>query len=119
LLSSLVMAAVGLPPFGLFFGFMDMALHSNVTALSGDLLIVLLAWFGASWYLFKLLQRLLFGPPRSDLIYRDLGGVEIASLVLVLGALIGVGVWSVSPNARPNADRLTHNSRSVIEVVSK
>jgi len=119
LLSLLVMAAVGLPPFGLFFGFMEMALHSNVTALSGDLLIVLLTWFGASWYLFKLLQRLLFGPPRTDLIYRDLGGVEIASLVLVLVALISLSVWSVFPNAQPNVDRLTHNTQSVFELVSK
>jgi NADH-quinone oxidoreductase subunit L len=119
LLSLLVMAAVGLPPFGLFFGFMEMALHSGVTALSGDLIIVLLAWFGASWYLFKLLQRLLFGPPRSDLIYRDLGGVEIASLVIVLAALIGVSLWDFIPATLSNADSLTHNAQSVIEVVSK
>jgi len=119
LLSLLIMAAVGLPPFGLFFGFIGMALHSGVTALSGDLLIVLLAWFGASWYLFKLLQRLLFGPPRTDLIYDDLGGAEIASLVIILAALIGLGVWGLSPNIQPNANGLTHQMRSVIEVVSK
>jgi NADH-quinone oxidoreductase subunit L len=115
LLSLLVMAAVGLPPFGLFFGFMEMALHSNVTALSGDLLIVLLAWFGASFYLFKLLQRLLFGPPRADMIYRDLGGIEIASLVIVLAALIGVGVWGAGSSVDTTA--LTEGTRTVMEIV--
>jgi len=115
LLSLLVMAAVGLPPFGLFFGFMEMALHSNVTALSGDLLIVLIAWFGASWYLFKLLQRLLFGPPRADLMYRDLGGVEFASIVIVLVALIGVGVWGSLPNTLTHSERFAHNMRTATD----
>jgi len=116
LLSLLVMAAVGLPPFGLFFGFIDMALHSGLTAITADLLIVLLAWFGASWYLFKLLQRLLFGPPRTDLVYDDLNGSEIASLVIVLVALIGLGLWNVEPAA--HAAALARGMRTAMEVVS-
>lgn len=115
LLSLLVMAAVGLPPFGLFFGFMGMVFHSKVTALTGDLLIVLLAWFGASWYLFNLLQRLLFGPPRTDLIYDDLSGGEIASLVIVLTALIGVGIWSFESTVQTAA--LAHTTRTAMGII--
>jgi NADH-quinone oxidoreductase subunit L len=91
----LIMAGVGLPPFGLFFGFLGLLLHPGVGSFAGDLMIVLLAWFCASWYLFKMLQRLLFGPPRADLAYDDLRLMEIASLVLVLAALIGVGMGSL------------------------
>lgn len=95
LLSLLVMAAVGLPPFGLFSGYMAMLLHPSITismSHSVGLTIILLAWFTASWYLFKLMQRVLFGPHRSDLSYEDLGPAEVASLVIVLVLLLALGV---------------------------
>jgi NADH-quinone oxidoreductase subunit L len=111
LFALLVMAAAGLPPFGLFFGFIDMALHSGITALTADLLIVLAAWFGASWYLFTLLQRLLFGPPRADLVYEDLGGAETAALAIVLAALAAVSVLGIAPGTLSTANHLALNMR--------
>ena len=116
MLSLLAMAAAGLPPFGLFFGFIDMTLNSHVTALTAGLVVVLLAWFGASFYVFRMLQRLLFGPPRTDLLYNDLGRAEIASLVIVLVALIGLSIWGIEPSVQTAA--LTHGSRTAMELKS-
>jgi NADH-quinone oxidoreductase subunit L len=91
----LVMAAVGLPPFGLFFGYVALLLEPvRRVSIGGSvgLAIVALAWFMASWYLFKLMQRLLFGPHRADLRYDDLSRAEAAPLVLVLALLLAVGM---------------------------
>lgn len=85
-LALLVMAAVGLPPFGLVFSFIGMLL--SVPGVTGGTFIVLLTWFGASWYLFKLMQRLLFGPHRVDLRYDDLKPAEIAAFAMVLLLLV-------------------------------
>jgi NADH-quinone oxidoreductase subunit M len=57
-----------------------------------ELSIILLTWFTASWYLFKLMQRLLFGPHRSDLSYQDLRPAEVAPLVLMVLVLVALGV---------------------------
>jgi NADH-quinone oxidoreductase subunit L len=89
-LALLVMAAVGLPPFGLFFGYVGMLLSSS--AMSVGLVIVLLTWFGVSWYLFKLMQRLLFGPHRVDLRYDDLRPAEIAAIAIILLLLVSLSV---------------------------
>jgi len=83
----LVMAGVGLPPFGLFFGYMAI-LFSHSSGLSFGLIAIIAAWFAASWYLFKLMQRLLFGPHRGDLVYKDLRPAEIAAFVIVLALLV-------------------------------
>jgi NADH:ubiquinone oxidoreductase subunit 5 (subunit L)/multisubunit Na+/H+ antiporter MnhA subunit len=93
-LSLLIMAAVGLPPFGLFFGNVEMLLRASLT-LSWSLAIVALTWFLASCYLFRMLQRLLFGAHRADLRYQDLNANELVyfavmiALLLVLGAATG------------------------------
>jgi NADH-quinone oxidoreductase subunit M len=95
LMALLVMAAIGLPPFGLFFGYVALLLEPVVRVSFGSslgLAIVLLAWFMASWYLFKLMQRLLFGPDRAELRYDDLSRAEAAPLVLVLALLLAVGL---------------------------
>jgi NADH-quinone oxidoreductase subunit L len=91
LFALLVMAAVGLPPFGLFVGFIGMVLEASARASAWELAIVFGAWFGASWYLFGLLKRLLFGPPRKDIPYQDLRGHEATAVVVVLAALLLVG----------------------------
>lgn len=83
----LVMAIVGLPPFGLFFGYMGMLLDSQVPTGLG-LTIALITWFFVSWVFFKLMQRLLFGPQRHDLGGDDLNGNEIAVFVVVILALL-------------------------------
>ena len=89
-LALLVMAAVGLPPFGLGFSFIGLMLGSP--AVTAGTFVVLLTWFGASWYLFKLMKRLLFGPHREDIRYDDLKPVEIAAIAGVLLLLIALSI---------------------------
>jgi len=95
LLGLLVMAAVGLPPFSLFSGFVEMLLNSSVAPsiaiMPGAMAVILLTWFGASWYLFRMMQQLLFGPHRPDVLYEDLRASEVVTFVVVLGVLIGLG----------------------------
>jgi NADH-quinone oxidoreductase subunit L len=94
LLALVVMAAVGLPPFGLFSGFLAMLLHPlvvNTHPLSKDLAILLVVWFTASWYLFRMMQRLLFGSHRAGVVYEDLKAKEVTSFVIVLVMLLLLG----------------------------
>ncbi|MBX2860169.1 MAG: hypothetical protein KTR14_02975 [Vampirovibrio sp.] len=83
----LIMAAVGLPPFGLFFGYLGILL-SPATGISYGLAVIIATWFAACWYLFKLMQHLLFGPARNDLRYDDLRPAEIAVFALVIALLV-------------------------------
>jgi NADH-quinone oxidoreductase subunit L len=95
LLALLVMAAAGLPPFGLFSGYVAILLDPLIGVSFGSsvgLTIVLFAWFAASWYLYRLMQRLLFGPHRADLRYEDLRPAEIVPLVIILLLLLALGV---------------------------
>jgi NADH-quinone oxidoreductase subunit M len=83
LVALLLMAAMGLPLFGVFPTFMAMMLavsHASPFTLAAMLAI----WLTASLLLMKLLQRLLFGEPKPDLPYHDLTWTEVAPLVLVL-----------------------------------
>jgi len=89
LFALLILAALGLPPFGVFAGFMGLLLTPGLP-LSGALAVIVLVWLSASWYLLDLLQRLLFGRHRPDLRYEDLRRTEFAALlalVLLLGAM--------------------------------
>jgi NADH-quinone oxidoreductase subunit L len=86
-LGLLVMAAVGLPPFGLFFGYLGILL-SPATGISFGLIAIIATWFTACWYLFRLMQQLLFGPHRKDLRYEDLRPAEIVAFVLVIALLV-------------------------------
>ncbi len=91
LLSLLVMAAMGLPFFGLFSGYMEMLLNETI-ALSGEGIVILLTWLTASWYFTSLMQRILFGQHRPGLIYEDLSHAEAVSLAIVLLVLLTLGV---------------------------
>jgi len=91
ILALLVMAAMGLPPFGLFSGYIEMLLHSSFE-LSWTLVIVLFTLFAAAWYMFRLMQRLLFGPYRRDILYKDLRYTEVAYLLVVLLLLATIGI---------------------------
>lgn len=85
----LIMAAVGLPPFGLFFGYLGILLSPSTGLSFGfGLIAIIAAWFAASWYLFKFMQRLLFGTHREDLRYEDLRPAEIAAFAVVILLLI-------------------------------
>jgi NADH-quinone oxidoreductase subunit L len=89
-LSLLMMAAIGLPPFGLFSAYMTLLLQPSIV-ISWGLLVILLTWFLASWYLFRMMQRLLFGPHRPDVPYEDLRTNEVAGYALLLLILIALG----------------------------
>ena len=91
LLALLTMAAVGLPPFGLFSGYIGMLLHPSIE-ISWELSIIMLTWFAASFYLFRMMQRLLFGPHRTDILYHDLHRGESVSLMILLLILITIGL---------------------------
>jgi NADH-quinone oxidoreductase subunit M len=91
LLSLLALAAMGLPPFGVFAGFIGLFFASSFTSPAAPLVIVA-AWLAASWYLLEMVQRLLFGRQRSDLRYEDLRGPEFASLLMVVVIVLALGV---------------------------
>jgi len=91
LLSLLSLAAIGLPPFGVFAGFIGLLLAPTVS-FSIALLCILLAWLSASWYILDLVQHLLFGTHRPDLPHTDLNRAEFASLLLVVLALLVLGI---------------------------
>jgi NADH-quinone oxidoreductase subunit M len=91
LVSLLALAAMGLPPFGLFAGFMGLLLSSAVP-FSLAILIMVAAWLAASWYIMGMVQQWLFGTKRPDLRYTDLLRTEMASLVILVGVLLALGV---------------------------
>ena len=95
LLSLLALAAMGLPPFGVFAGFMGLLLTSSLTS-SAALLVIVVAWLAASWYILDMVQRLLFGRQRSDLRYETLRPAEFASLLMVVLIVIALGIAPVS-----------------------
>jgi NADH-quinone oxidoreductase subunit L len=109
LLALIVMAAVGLPPFGLFSGYIGMLLQPSSAVLFGISMgwtVVLLAWFMASWYFYKLMQRVLFGPHRQDLSYQDLGPAEMAPIVIIILLLLALGIAPHGSVVFFNADTL-------------
>ena len=91
LFSLLAVAAMGLPPFGVFAGFMGLLFASSITS-SAALLVIVIAWLATSWYILEMVQRLLFGRQRSDLRYEDLRQSEFASLMIVVLIVIALGV---------------------------
>lgn len=110
IMALLIMAAVGLPPFGLFFAFVTLLLQSDGTSSPPGWIAILIAWFAASWYLFRMMQRLLFGPHRSDFRYRDLHGAEVAGLACLIAILVLLGAvpfYPVGSELLFNGPRLT------------
>ena len=90
LLALLALAALGMPPFGVFSGFLGMLLTPTFTP-SGQFAVIMLVWLTASWYHTELVQRVVFGRPRVDVRHEDLRRTEFASLVLVLLLLLALG----------------------------
>ncbi len=91
LISLLALAAMGLPPFGLFAGFMGLLLTSSLTN-SVAPFVVAITWLAASWYILDLVQRLLFGRKRPDLRYEDVRQSEFASLLIVVVIMFALGL---------------------------
>ncbi len=95
LFSLLGLAAMGIPPFGVFAGFMGLLLTIPPSSTIG-LFIALTAWLAASWYIMQMVQQLLFGPRRQDLRYADLRHPEFTSLLIVVLALLAIGLAPTS-----------------------
>lgn len=90
-LSLLGLAAMGIPPFGVFAGFMGLLLTSPQPSVFG-LFLTLATWLAASWYIMQVVQQLLFGASRPDLRYTDLLNPELASLLIVVAVLLVLGL---------------------------
>ncbi|MBX3370151.1 MAG: hypothetical protein U0319_14180 [Nitrospira sp.] len=91
LLALLGLAALGMPPFGVFSGFLGMLL-TPAFAPSGPFAIIMLVWLTASWYYTDLIQQVVFGRPRLDIRHEDLRQTEWISLMLVLLLLLILGM---------------------------
>lgn len=85
------LAAMGLPPFGPFTGFLNLAFELPLAAWGG-LAIVLVVWLVASWYMIGMIHRVLFGRERPELPQSDILPHEVVALVtyVVLLTLIGL-----------------------------
>jgi NADH-quinone oxidoreductase subunit M len=91
LVSILALAAMGLPPFGLFAAFMGLML-SSALPFSVAIFIIVAAWLAASWYIMRMVQQWLFGMRRSDLRYVDLLHSESVALAILVIVLVVLGV---------------------------
>ncbi len=115
LLSLLALAAMGLPPFGVFAGFMSLLLASSLAP--AGLSVMLIAWLAASWYIMQMAQQLLFGVKRPDLRYTDLLRTEFAALLILVLTLLALGVapsnllapQKTAPPASANAESIVWN----------
>ena len=86
----LVTAAMGLPPFGVFTGYVHMLL-APTPIVSAALFLVLFGWFAASWYWITMLQGVLFGRHRTDVPYDDVRWTEAAAAIVIVVALLAIG----------------------------
>jgi NADH-quinone oxidoreductase subunit M len=87
----LALAAIGLPPFGVYAGFMGLLLTPSFP-LSGALVVIIVVVLAACWYVLGLTQQLLFGAHRADLRYEDLRPAEAAALIMIVALLVALGV---------------------------
>lgn len=110
LLSLLGLAAMGIPPFGVFAGFMGLLLTAPPSSTIG-LFIALTAWLAASWYIMQMVQQLLFGARRADLRYADLRHPEFTSLLIVVLALLALGL---APTSLYASDQATKKSTAMV-----
>jgi NADH-quinone oxidoreductase subunit M len=91
LLSLVALAVIGLPPFGVFSGFIGLLLTSPIASPT-VLFLILAAWLATSWYVLDAVQRLLFGQQRADLPFKDLQQSEFVALLMVVLIVIALGV---------------------------
>ena len=90
IIALLVMAFIGFPPFAVFSAFASILLH-GAAANFAALIVLVVCWFAAAWCLFRMMQRLLFGPHRSEIKYEDLRTGELAGFAFLLLLLLLAG----------------------------
>jgi NADH-quinone oxidoreductase subunit M len=113
LVSLLAVAAMGLPPFGLFAGFMGLLL-SSTASFSIAVIIMVTVWLAASWYIMGMVQQWLFGEKRTDLRYTDLRPTESASLLILILVLLALGV---APSNLFGPERTTPSTSTTVESI--
>jgi NADH-quinone oxidoreductase subunit M len=111
LFSLLALAAMGLPPFGVFAGFMGLLLTSPLPSSVG-LFTSLIGWLAASWYIMQMVQQILFGARRLDLRYTDVLTTELASLLITVLALLALGL---APASLFSSDQIMRSTSAVME----
>jgi len=74
--------------------------------------MIVLTWFLASWYLFRMMQRLLFGPHRADLRYEDLRANEVVYFAVLIALLLVLGAAPLTLRAGV----LTGGQRMAMEI---
>jgi len=114
LMTLLTMAAIGLPPFGFFSGSVGILLRPSV-AISWELIIIVFTRFAASFYLFRLMQRILFGPHSADIPYEDFNRSEGVALLIVLLMLVVIGLL---PYGLFDFDALVRGHRTTMEMTT-
>ena len=91
LLSLIALAVMGLPPFGVYAGFIGMAFTSPIVSWVA-FAAVLIAWLTSSWYILDAVQSLLFGRPRTDLRHQDLVHFELVALLAIVVIVLSLGI---------------------------
>ncbi|HEY7163126.1 MAG TPA: proton-conducting transporter membrane subunit [Candidatus Binatia bacterium] len=86
LFALLIMAAIGLYPFGLFSSYIGILTAPGVRISTG-VWIILFTWFLISWYFVRTMQRLLFGSYRRHFPVPDFHAAEAIALVAVLAVM--------------------------------
>ena len=114
LVSLLAVAAMGLPPFGPFAGFMGLLL-SSTASFSIAVIIMVTVWLAASWYIMGMVQQWLFGEKRTDLRYTDLLPTESASLLILVLLLLALGV---APSNLFGPERTTPSTSANVESIA-
>ncbi|MGH2360737.1 MAG: proton-conducting transporter membrane subunit [bacterium] len=92
----LVMAAMGLPLFGLFSGLWAM-LTAAIAVSRSQTCALLLIWLLASWHYTVFMQKALFGQVPASVPFRDLKWSETLALALVLMLLAAGGITEGLP----------------------
>jgi len=90
-LTLIALAVMGLPPFGVYTGFMALAFSSPI-ATSAAMFVILAAWLTSSWYILEAVQGLIFGQQRTVLRSADLFIFETTALLIVVLAILLLGV---------------------------
>lgn len=91
LLTLVALAAMGMPPFGVFAGFVGTLLTTTLATYI-PLIFILLAWLSASWYIMSMVQKVLFGQKPLEIRRIELHRSEFASLLIVVLISVALGV---------------------------